>query len=270
MYKFEQGITFNHRLFYDKIISWYPTVSIISLTNALIVKVMGLHAFLNGYKFILATTEAEKEAAYRLRYQVYAESHYLPAQDDEPLLTDKYDDHSAIFIAYHKGECIGTLRLTHLTDGSNTQDYFNISLDREPHLIVDIGKFVVARRQRSNARIACYGLIMKAYGYSLQNGIEVWLGCAPQGLLRSFRIFMPSHILPQLPPTPQHYANRTRRTGYFEQYGDDIKPFQMMMSEANGLGGIINLWGAQIKAHCLKLANSLTKPGNEKVSLVVG
>ena len=252
MYKIEQGITFNHRLFWNKIISWYPTVSIISLTNALTIKVMGLHAFLNGYKFVLATTEAEKEAAYRLRYQIYAESGYLPALGDESLLTDKYDDHSAIFIAYHKGACIGTLRLTHLIDGSNTQDYFNISLDREPHLIVDIGKFAVDRSQRSNARIACYGLIMKAYGYSLQNGIEVWLGCAPQGLLRSFRIFMPPHILPQLPPTTQHYANRTRRSSYFKQYKDDVKPFQMMMAEANGLGGLCNLWWPLIKARCLK------------------
>ncbi len=234
---------------------WRISQAIKSLANLMAIKLMDLHATLNGYKFVLATTEAEKQQAYQVRYQVYDEAEYLSTNDEDKVqLTDKYDEMSAIFLAYHHDQPIGTLRLTPLADSSNTEDYFNIVLAQNREQVVDIGKFAICSGRRCEARIAGFGLVRIAYVYSLQNNVQTWLGCAPLGLLRSFRNFIPAHILSQLPPTDKHLAHRTRRSGYFEKHGAKIQPFQMIMNEMDVAQGLYKLWAPLIKLWYQNLA----------------
>jgi hypothetical protein len=239
---------------------WQRSQVIKPLINLIGIKLTDLHARLNGYRFVLATTEAEKQQAYQLRYQIYSEAEYMSTDSGQRAeLTDQYDEISAIFLAYYHGQPIGTLRLTPLTNGSNTEDYFNIVLDQDRQHGVDIGKFAIDSRQRSQARIAGVGLVRIAYIYSVRNNIHTWLGCAPQGLLRSFRNFIPTHVLPQFPPTDKHLAHRARRAGYFKKYGAKIQPFQMIMTELDAAQGLCNLWVPLIKVSGRNLAKRLLK-----------
>ena len=73
----------------------------------------------------LATTDEDRAAVYRLRYEIYVEAQGLftdQADHDRRILCDEYDDHSWIFIAEHGGRCVGTSRMTFGSDVRFTEE----------------------------------------------------------------------------------------------------------------------------------------------------
>ncbi|HEY6317846.1 MAG TPA: cyclic nucleotide-binding domain-containing protein [Acidimicrobiia bacterium] len=73
-----------------------------------------------SYSFSLAGTEADKEAVYRFRYDVYVEEmgRYQDTADHERrLLVEPEDDHSRVFLAREDDRVVATVRLTLGTDG---------------------------------------------------------------------------------------------------------------------------------------------------------
>ncbi len=68
-----------------------------------------------------ATTEEQKQAVYRLRYDVYVEEmgrYHSIADHDNRRMIEPYDEYSRLYLAVEDGEVVGTMRLTWGADAS--------------------------------------------------------------------------------------------------------------------------------------------------------
>lgn len=181
-----------------------------------------LHASFLGYSFRLGSTDEDLKMANKLRYSVYAASKYIdPAAHPLGELTDKYSVFSNDVLAFYKSNLVGTLRMTHDSEyGFPTENLFNIKRLVNRRSVVEIGRLVIdpkLRQKNIGNRLVMFGLVYRAFMYSLENNIHEWIVNMPDKLAHSFEQFgaYPERI-PEKEPTVSNINARSLISGYFE------------------------------------------------------
>jgi N-acyl-L-homoserine lactone synthetase len=107
--------------------------------------------WLSPVRFATATTDAEREATYRLRYQAVVERGWLQEQDlPGGVEQDDYDDKAIHLIAWDGSAAIATCRLVLPEPGTRLPTEAAFDLNIEPAgTVVDAGRFVVSRKYSS-------------------------------------------------------------------------------------------------------------------------
>lgn len=125
-------------------------------------------------RFAIAQTEADRRAAYRLRYQVVIEHGWMQPDDlPDGLERDEYDDEATHILAWDAGVLVATSRLIFPRDNLTLPTEKTFGLTIEPRgQVVDAGRFVVARSHSSiehrllASLLGCSWLEVRARGYS--------------------------------------------------------------------------------------------------------
>ncbi|MBW2993520.1 GNAT family N-acetyltransferase [Candidatus Woesearchaeota archaeon] len=135
-------------------------------------KVKTLIRMMGNIELKKAETQEEKEACYRLRYEVFKEVGYAnETQFPEKRIIDEYDAISTIFMASKNKEVIGTLRVTPPSDlGFKIEEVFDLSrLKCKCNELWESSKIVVRREKGLGALIGLAGILylfMKKKGVS--------------------------------------------------------------------------------------------------------
>jgi len=134
----------------------------------------------NGIEFNIAKTQKEKEAVYKLRYDVYCrEKKYLKEENySESLEYDIFDKFATHFIARDgDGEVVGSLRLIPRVADLSTkgkiplEDHTNISRNIEDSdQVCELSRFVIKKEYRKKYSIN-FGLVKMATLYALERDI---------------------------------------------------------------------------------------------------
>jgi predicted GNAT family N-acyltransferase/CRP-like cAMP-binding protein len=134
-----------------------------------------------------ARTAAEREAAFRLRYEVYVvELNMFAAVADHVSrrLSDEHDQAAELFIAYADDEPVGTLRLTFGADGRFSSEFLDTYgmdafLEAVPYAaMVVFTRFIVRESFRGTS--VPFELILASASLARERGIElVFCDCQP-------------------------------------------------------------------------------------------
>ncbi len=131
-----------------------------------------------------AETEAEKEAIYRLRYDVYVEELGDREAHSHNRLTDKLDNQARLLMAIEGDELIGTLRINWGGDGSFAEKFYQYyDLSRFSKAVTDeqmivFDRFVVKPTYRGTQ--APFQLLAAISIFSLENGVQLaFCDCKP-------------------------------------------------------------------------------------------
>lgn len=132
-----------------------------------------------------AESDAEMEAVYRLRYDVYCE--YLrslpPENYPDRMECDIFDDRAIHFAAYDRGRICGVLRL--IPDGARgflMEENFALPANLIRAKTLEISR--VIGRRRFDQRVSLL-LLKAARKHSLRHGYDFWIGAWQEDILRS-------------------------------------------------------------------------------------
>jgi N-acyl-L-homoserine lactone synthetase len=141
-------------------------------------------------RFGVAKSNAERQAAYRRRYQAVIERGWLQPQDmPDGLEQDTFDEHALQILAWDGETLVATCRIILPEAGLRfpTEEAFDLHIDPRGQ-VVDAGRFVVARDYSSMEHrllaslMARSWLEVRAHGYS-----HVCAAFTSKGMLRVFR-----------------------------------------------------------------------------------
>jgi N-acyl-L-homoserine lactone synthetase len=119
-------------------------------------------------RFTLAQTPAERELAFRLRYEaVIARGWHVPKEFPDGLEHDSFDDdltHAAHLLGWHGSVAVAAARLIFPSSERPlpTEEAFNLRIEPAGQ-VVDAGRFVVARSHSSSEHRVLVGLL--AFGW---------------------------------------------------------------------------------------------------------
>lgn len=155
----------------------------------------------------IATSHLEREAVFRLRYEVYARELQRPQRyvDHEAQRIEEPLDHSAVlFAAVANGSVVGTVRCNYARDGklADYEDLYQIKGSwREASSVTT--KLIVAPPYRNTA--LAYRLASAAYQQGLRDDIEfdfidVYAPRVPFFTRLGYRVHLPEAIHPEFGP----------------------------------------------------------------------
>lgn len=156
-------------------------------------------AWLHGYRFATAVTPEALVDATRVKEVTYGAAGYkLPP--DFPELARKYDRAARVFVAYHRGQAVGTLSLLDTSVASPILDLVPVRLSEEvdPAHIWEIGRLAVEPSSRGRSHLVLIGLLRSMVLFSRQQGIRHWVAGSSRTVFRLARHFNASATL--LPP----------------------------------------------------------------------
>ncbi len=161
----------------------------------------------------------------RLRKKIYVNEGYVEDSEMPDVWTDDYDEEAVNFAAFKKGKIVGILRLINeSSSGSLPIEKFYRLKNSLPKKCAEVSKFMIDKDFRGGKRLATYGLIKKAFYWSIGNGKEYWVGVLPERLCTSFRKFKADfRELETLPAGEKELNARNILKKYFAQ--PDIKPY---------------------------------------------
>ena len=143
-----------------------------------------------------ATTPEDREAIYRLRYELYVEDQGLfrdEADHENRLLVDSYDADSHLFLAELDGEIVGTSRLTLGSDATFTEETRRAyDFERFRGVVADEDFAMVTRlcvRRAHRGGSLGFRLLEAAFGLAAERSAEIILGRCCTGLLKHYRPF---------------------------------------------------------------------------------
>ena len=142
----------------------------------------------------LATTDADRAKAYRLRYELYVEGQGLfhdEADHENRLLWDEYDEKSVIILAEDDGRCVGTSRMTFGADTRFTKcsrehydfAHFGAELDDEDFSVIT--RLMVLPEYRGGDLGT--RLFAKSFELAAVRGAELVLGSCELHLINHYR-----------------------------------------------------------------------------------
>jgi N-acyl-L-homoserine lactone synthetase len=147
----------------------------------------------------LAATDAEREAAYRLRYEQVVAHSWAPRGTLAPgAESDAHDADALHVLAWHDGAAAGTLRLVLPAPGRRLPVEAAFELDVEPRgAVVEAGRLVVAPRFRGDPAHRIWGALFARGWLSLrERGFSVLAGAAsPRMVARLRALGLPFEIL---------------------------------------------------------------------------
>jgi N-acyl-L-homoserine lactone synthetase len=208
------------------------------LSNSMIGFLFKVISRLQGYEYSIASTEEDLQAAYRLRESIFADELF----GEKIHYPDRYDPHSTVLLAWHRGEVIGTVRLIRVEKSSLALDCYNFALPEhvERAQVLEFGGLVVSRQHRGKGKYAFLGMCDLAFQYSLKHGYLWWMGVATLNKIEYFRkLNKDSRVLSVDKPLPQHLKNRELYPGYFTEGKNPPRPFLMDNRKGSYLGAIL-------------------------------
>ena len=159
-------------------------------------------------KVVIATTEAEKEEIYRLRYQVYIEEmegahRHTEVNTSEGRMRDDLDDHAVQFYIRQKGAIVGCVRLNLRRDGPwECEDRFELEkfAPAYPSQVAMASRFAVHADARGSVimmQLSC----AVARHWTEQDQRFIFLDCHPKLLplysRLGFRLYRPGFKHPK-------------------------------------------------------------------------
>ena len=147
----------------------------------------GLTDLLKGYRFRVAETAEEFEAALNLRREVYCGDFGY----DVPV-PDEYDHRSYLLIAEveETGEIVGTMRVTPRELGPvETEEYFRLPRNLDSRNAVEISRFAIKRSHRKTRTflpVISVGLFKLVYELSMFLGADYQIVCTKSEKLFSY------------------------------------------------------------------------------------
>jgi hypothetical protein len=130
----------------------------------------------HGYSFTVATDDAGREAAYRLRYLATVEQgwrHENGATDGRE--HDAYDESAVHIVGWHGQTAISTGRLVLPPGPLPTEEICGIVIEPRGR-VVDVGRMTVARSYQGPAHPAFVALLARLYLEVRHRGYEVACG----------------------------------------------------------------------------------------------
>ncbi len=131
-----------------------------------------------------AETEADKEAAYRLRYQVYVEDVGTQLEHSDGRMTDASDDRARILVAVDGDEVVGTLRINWGDDapfGSKVEEIYQLSRFSSvvsDNQVVVFDRFVIKAEYRGTH--VAFQLLTAITMFSLEKNVQLaFCDCQP-------------------------------------------------------------------------------------------
>jgi len=154
--------------------------------------------------FAIAKSEAEKQAAYRLRYQAVIEHGWEQPQDlPDGLERDAYDERAIQIVAWEGETPAATCRILLPQAGLRlpTEEAFDLHIEPRGR-VVDSGRFVVARSYSSMEHRLLAALMARAWLEVRSHGYyRVCAAFASKAMLRvyaqmgfHYRILAPAHL----------------------------------------------------------------------------
>ena len=147
----------------------------------------------------IATTDAERAAAYRLRYEQVVAHGWAPREALAPgAESDGYDAEALHVVAWHGDAAAGTVRLVLPAPGRRLPVEAAFELDVEPAgAVVEAGRLVVAPELRGDPAHRIWGALFAHAWLSLrERGFSVLAGAAsPRMVARLRALGLPFEIL---------------------------------------------------------------------------
>ncbi len=177
---------------------------------------------LGGYRFCRADSIEQRQAAYALRFRVYAQHGYIdPADFGSPILRDGHDESAIQCLAYDStGALVGTARVVLPGElGYQTEAFFDFEIPDVPReRLGEIGKLALAIEHRGGERVAMLGLVKLMYDALREQEITHAYAFMPQALIDSLdQLGFPSHWLGPLSESNAAARQRSPMRGYFER-----------------------------------------------------
>lgn len=173
-----------------------------------------------GYHFRRAGREDEREAAYGLRHDVFAEERFIdPSDFPGGLFRDQFDETSAHLLVYDgHGDLIGTTRFV-LPSALGFPTEYLFEFERPPvsrERLGEFGRLAILREHRGGTRVPMLGLVKMVYEVILELDItHVYAFMAPQLVASYTALGLVSHALDVRPPSPEILKRRAPMRGYF-------------------------------------------------------
>jgi predicted GNAT family N-acyltransferase len=116
----------------------------------------------------------EKQQVFKLRYEIYCdELHCKPLENEQHLLTDRFDETAYIFAAYQSGELVGTMRVNLAVDSElpfETENNVRQLAQRfYPAHVSSATKFAVKPKYRSS--VLAFKMTAASYCFGLSKNI---------------------------------------------------------------------------------------------------
>ena len=189
----------------------------------------------HDYRFVLGASGDLRRRGFALRQQVYLEEEYIAASSrTEMLFTDEFDDVSEHLVVLDKDDCVvGATRFVLPSPlGYPTERFFNVQRPNvRPERLGEFSRLTIAAGHRGGARAPMIGLLKLVYEVMVRNSVDhVYAFMAPRLITSLASLGCVTRRLPELPPTPEHLANRRPMKGYFEK--QDILPVLLRLDEA--------------------------------------
>ncbi len=177
---------------------------------------------IGGYRFRRADSIEERQAAYALRFQVYAAQGYIdPGDYGSPILRDGYDEAAIQCLAYDAdGTLVGAARVVLPGPlGLQTEALFAFDGSRLPRERTgEIGRLALLPAHRGSTRVAAIGLIKLLWDALREHELGYAVAFMPPALIASLAsLGFESERLPVGAPTPDMLRRRAHMPGYFEQ-----------------------------------------------------
>ena len=200
----------------------------------------------SSYAMLTAQTEAEKDAIYRFRFDVFGHEMGLlgPVENwEEPRFLDSTDAVSHHIFAESQGSIIGAIRTTHGEACANSEEFLE-TYELAPFLEVStadqiavVTRLMVSSELRGS--LLSLHLVKQTAEYCLSQGVEcVFIDCQP-------------HLVPFY----QRYGFRPYRTVFNDAYVGVLVPLVLIVSDFDHL--------AQMRSPFLKIIKSMREPNPE-------
>jgi N-acyl-L-homoserine lactone synthetase len=152
-----------------------------------------------SFRVAVAATDAERQAAYRLRHAQVVGQGWVDAADlDDGVEVDAYDADALHVCAWDRDALVGTVRLVFPAAGRPLPVETDFDIRVEPHgQVVEAGRLVIAPTYRGDpahrawgALFACAWISMRARGHSVLAG-----AAAPRTIEQLRGLGLPFEIL---------------------------------------------------------------------------
>lgn len=140
-------------------------------------------------QFRPAQSAADRQAAFRLRYQVVVERGWAHAETmPDGLERDLFDDDAIHIVGWMAETPVCTARMVLPTAGSGLPTEASFDLAIEPRgQVVDVGRFVVLRAYGQAEHRIFAALVSQCWQESQRRGFVYGCGVASAGMLRLYR-----------------------------------------------------------------------------------
>ncbi|MEX2207626.1 MAG: MMPL family transporter [Myxococcota bacterium] len=187
---------------------------------------------LDGYRFCRADSIEERQAAYALRFRVYAEHGYIdPADFRSALLRDAHDESAVQCLVYDAaGRLVGTARAVLPSAlGYQTEALFDFEVPDVPReRLGEIGRLALAVEHRGGERVALLGLVKLLYDALREHELTHAYAFMPGALIESLDgLGFPSRPLGPPSSSPDAVQRRSVMRGYFERLAPQAVLFDL-------------------------------------------